>query len=200
MMFRLILFVLLMGSLAPLQSQDTLHLTDDTKIACQITEIRPESITYLLPAQPYTFYSVQRNLVRFARYAGGKTDTFNYTIAAQLITAPGKRDSFASPAAAYQVGFTEGYQRYHPYQERITGAASVFLIYYGWIPPLAMSMSKVKPNKINDPLFLSSRNEDYRRGYLQGASKRRREAVWSSYGIGLGVTAAAVGAIILVTY
>lgn|GEM_PF-3066676 len=177
-------------------AQDTLVLRNNTRVVCTVTKIYPERIEYLnfRDTTQKQFYSYRKSDVVMIRYAGGNTDTI-LKQAAVLMS-----DSTSAYAEnQYEQGLDDGLDRYRPSEERRAGIAAgigSFIFPASIAVPIVYSVSKVQPPKIQDAKFIVSKNESYRRGYVDGASKRRVRAVWSSYGITIGSSVAGVVAIL----
>ncbi|NBP05821.1 MAG: hypothetical protein EBV15_06335 [Bacteroidetes bacterium] len=183
-------------------AQDTIVLRNNTRVVCTVTKIYPERIEYLNfgDSVKKQFYSYRKSDVLMLKYAGGKTDTFNNTA-----IIPDWGDTSASAKEKYVQGFEDGLARYKPTEERWAGVGAgfgTFLLPYGAIiVPIVYSVSKVPAKQIQDIKFVQNNQESYRKGYMDGATKRRRRAVWSAYGITTGTCAAALaGLFILVFY
>ena len=189
-----LLFVLLINS-SLLKAQDTLLLNDNSTVPCIVTTIYTNKVEFVkvgdsLRKQYYTYHKKDIQLIH---YANGKIDTF------ELLNArPSSKDSFANDAVAYEIGFEDGYRGYKPTTERWVGVGAVLTAYVGILAPIGYSLAKVQPNNVRENKFHNSKNSNYRRGYLDGASKRRRVAVWSAYGITTG--AVVVGATAILVY
>lgn len=188
-----LLFVLLVNG-GLIKAQDTLLLNDNSKVPCIVTTIYTNKVEFVkvgdsLRKQYYTYHKKDIQLIH---YANGKIDTF------ELLNArPSSKDSFANDAIAYEIGFEDGYRGYKPTTERLIGVGSVFVAYVGILGPIAYSMVRMQPNNVRENKFHNSKNYHYRKGYLDGATKRRRVAVWSAYGI---TTGAIVGTVVLLVY
>ena len=185
-----LLFALLINS-SLLKAQDTMLLNDNSKVPCVVTTIYSNKVEFLkvgdsLRKQYYTYHKKDIQLIR---YANGTIDTFGL-----ITSSTTKQDSFANDAIAYERGFADGYKGYKPTTERWVGAGAVLTAYVGILAPIGYSLAKVQPHNVRENKFHNSKNSNYRRGYLDGASKRRRVAVWSAYGI---TTGAIVGTVVL---
>lgn len=190
MHYKSILFLAFTAINLGLQAQDTLYLTDQSRIACTVTELWPRSIEYLPWGDNRNYTRISKDQVLYVRYAGGKTDTITRIKAGQVNT---YTDSFASSVQAFETGVEHGYQRYNPTTEAILSGSSWVLLSWSWVVPVAYSAYKVKPRQISDRQFHASNNIYYREGYLKGAGRRRRQASWTAYGI----TGAVVGGAII---
>lgn len=179
MYHKSILFLIHLALAGGLFAQDTMYLSDKQRIACTVTEIAQQSIEYLPWGDSRNYHRISKDQVLYIRYAGGKTDTFSLISAVDSV----RPDSFISTVAAFETGMTHGYERYKPRTESVAGGMSWLLTYWSWVIPLAYSTSKIKPRQIDDRQFQSSTNIYYREGYLKGAMRRRRQAVWTSYGV-----------------
>jgi hypothetical protein len=181
--------ILLFAGPITLTGQDTIKLRNTELIACTVTEIRDSEIEYL----PWldsgkNYHAINKSLVHSIKYSNGKCDTFNRSKA----FAEGKIiDTFSNRSGAYIAGYDNGFKNYRPTAERVAGVGSFFLGLPGIAVPIIISTNKVKAKQINDPAFTLNNNENYKSGYLEGATKRRRQAVWSSYGITCGVVSVA---------
>lgn len=133
------------------------------------------------------------------RYADGKTDT----ILKQAVFFMSDT-TIANGDNQYEKGFQDGFNRYQPTDERWAGIGAGignFLIPIGGLAvPIVYSFVKVSPRKIQDNEFMVSKSESYRKGYIDGASKRRRTAVWSSYGISTGAAVVGIVTLLVVTF
>ena len=84
---------------------------------------------------------------------------------------------------AYNKGFQDGYKYYNPSNERIVGACFILFPIVGIPGSLYYSFTKVKDREVQLSYhYRQNKSEYYRSGYLAGAGKRRRVAVWSSFG------------------
>lgn len=131
------------------------------------------------------------------RYAGGKSDTFLKQAVAFL------SDTNSLKENQYEKGLDDGFDRYRPTEERWAGIGAGlgnFLIPACIVVPIAYSVSKVSSRKIQDNQFIVSKNDSYRRGYLEGATKRRRRAVWTSYGITTGAAIAGLAGFLVLIF
>jgi hypothetical protein len=191
-----LLFALLFNS-GLLKAQDTMLLKDNSKVACVVTTIYSNKVEYVkfgdsLRKQYYTY---PKKDIQLIRYANGSIDTF------ELLTGSmSKTDSFANDGIAYARGFADGYKGYKPTTERLVGAGAVIFAYVGILAPIGYSMAKVQANNIREEKFHNSKNNNYRRGYLDGASKRRRVAVWSAYGITAGAVVVGATALLVIAF
>lgn len=183
-------------------AQDTIVLRNNTRVVCTVTKIYPERIEYLnfVDSAKKQYFSYNKSDVHEVRYAGGKRDTFY-----SLFNLPESNDSSLSATGSYLLGVEDGLARYRPISERWAGVGAglgTFIIpYVPIIVPIAYSACKVPERKIEDIKYTQNNSESYRKGYMDGATKRRRRAVWSAYGITTGTCAAALaGLFILVFY
>lgn len=176
-------------------AQDTLVLRNNTRVVCMVTKIYPERIEYINIGDTTNkqYYSYHKSDVVLIRYADGKTDTI---LKQALLFMADSSSAYAENH--YERGLDDGLERYRPTEERRAGVAAglVSFILPGIYVPIVYSVSKVPPRKIQDNKFIASKNESYRRGYIEGASKRRVRAVWSSYGITIGSCAAGIVALL----
>jgi hypothetical protein len=181
-----------------LVSQDTLLLRNKTQVICTVTRIYPERIEYLNfgDSVKKQFYSYKKSDVVMVRYAGGKVDTFSKQAVALL------SDTNSLQENQYEKGVDDGFERYRPTEERWAGVCAAmgnFIIPACIVVPIVYSVTKVPARKIQDNQYIVSKNDSYKRGYLEGATKRRRRAVWTSYGITTGAAIAGlVGFVVLV--
>ena len=199
--FQNLLIILIISILNTAKSQDTLILRNNTLVVCTITKLYAERIEYLNVGDTVKrqYYSYRKNDVMMIRYAGGKTDTFN----TKFITS-GFDDTSLTGKEQYALGFGDGFNRYKPTEEHWSGVGAGignFIFPYGaFVIPLVYSASKVPVKKIRDEKFLTNNHESYRRGYLDGAGKRRRNAVWSAYGITTGTCVVGIGLLIYAAF
>lgn len=193
----LILTVLSLGIL-PAAAQDTLYLRNSERVVCTITKNRNNRIEYL----PWNdngnnYHSIDKTLIHYIKFSNGKCDTLNkiHRVAENSVDSLYRTNS----SIAYEKGFQDGFNEYRPTAERVSGVLSVFVGIPGVIVPIAVSSTKVKARNIQNPAFVNSNSDVYRNAYLEGASKRRRQAVWSSYGITAGTAGVvAVAAIVII--
>jgi hypothetical protein len=182
-------------------AQDTILLRNNTRVVCTVTQIYPERIEYLNfgDSVKKQYYSYRKIDVLMVKYAVGKTDTFNKI----RFTTEG-RDTSAASREQYEMGFEDGLARYRPTGERWAGIGaglgSFIFPAGGIVIPIVYSVSKIPPRRIEDNKFTFSNNDSYRKGYLEGAQKRRRRAVWSSYGITTGTVLAGFVALLTLTF
>jgi hypothetical protein len=200
----IIKFSLIIGLLATMQpatSQDTILLRNNERVVCTVTQIYPERIEYLNfgDSVKKQYYSYRKNDVLMVKYAAGKTDTFN-----KVPLAIDGKDTSPASREQYEVGFEDGLARYRPTGERWAGVGaglgSFLLPAAGIVVPIVYSVSKIPARRIEDNKFNFSNNDAYRKGYLEGAQKRRRRAVWSSYGITTGTVLAGFVALLTLTF
>jgi hypothetical protein len=192
----LLLFIVLT---AQLKGQDTIKLTTSELIVCRVTEIRSAEIEYLpWQDESWNYHTIAKPLIHYIKYASGKCDTFNKP----ATVSPVAPDTFGNKAGAYQQGYDDGFKKYHPVNERVVGSLSVLAGLPGIAIPIIISTTNVKASKIKSPEFVNNTNQYYRNGYLEGASKRRRNAVWSAYGITSGAlgVASLVALVALLSY
>lgn len=179
-------------------AQDTLVLRNNTRVVCTVTQIYAERIEFVNfgDSLKKQFYSYRKSDVVMVRYAGGKSDTFLKHAVALL------SDTNTLQENQYEKGVDDGFERYRPTEERWVGVGAGlgnFVIPACIVVPIVYSVTKVPARKIQDNQYIVSKNDSYRRGYIEGATKRRRRAVWTSYGITTGAAIAGiVGFLVLV--
>ena len=180
------------------KSQDTIILANNEQVLCTVTRIYPTRIEYLNFGDTLkrVYYSYNKTDVLMVRYVDGKIDTFN-AISFTLDS----RFTDTNANNSYRKGYEAGYASYRVSEENLAGVAaglgSFVLPYAAIFVPIGYSAIKVPTRKISDQRFIQNKNESYRKGYLAGASKRRRRAVWHSYGITTGTCL--VGIVALLT-
>lgn len=178
------------------KSQDTIILITKERVICTVTKIYTSRIEYLNFGDTIkrTYYSYNKTDVLMVRYTGGKVDTFNF------ITQD-SRSIDTNLIDLYRQGYEAGYTNYGVSAENLAGVVAGLgnftIPYVAIFIPVAYSVIKVPAKKISDQRFIQNRSESYRKGYLAGASKRRRRAVWHSYGITTGTCL--VGIVALLT-
>ena len=92
-------------------------------------------------------------------------------------------DSTTINQNTYQKGFKDGYKYYNPSTERIAGACFILMPIIGIPGSIYYSFTKVKEREVQwNYHYQQNKSEYYRSGYLAGAGKRRRVAVWSTFG------------------
>ncbi|MBL7811953.1 MAG: hypothetical protein JNL57_06980 [Bacteroidetes bacterium] len=180
-----------------LQAQDTLVLRDNRREVCTVQKVRLTEIEYLPWGKGNTApYAINKSLVQYIIYNTGTIDTLN-PLTVEQANASSPDTSEKQAEVNYQQGFKEGYQHTQAGPVVAAGIASGCLTPYGGIAvPIILSLSKVKGTKISDPAYTQSKSPAYKEGYLKGAGRKRRTAIWSGYGGTVGVIA---GAIILLT-
>jgi hypothetical protein len=169
------------------KSQDTIVLVNNNKVICTVTKIYNSRIEYLNFGDTVkrVYYSYNKADILQVRYADGKVDTFN----ANFFTRDSS-DADTNVNNSYQKGYEAGYTSYRVSGENTAGVLAGlgnFIVPYAAIfIPIAYTVIKVPDKNISDQRFIQNKNELYRKGYIEGATKRRRRAVWHSYGITTG--------------
>jgi hypothetical protein len=182
---RLFLLLLNIALFHNAKSQDTIILINKERVICTVTKIYTSRIEYLNfgDTTKRTYFSYSKSDVFMVRYASGKVDTFNFIPQDSRYTDTNLIDF-------YREGYEAGYTNYSVSAENLAGVVAGLgnftIPYVAIFIPVAYTVIQVPAKKISDQRFIQNRNESYRKGYLAGASKRRRRAVWHSYGITTG--------------
>ncbi|MBM3920025.1 MAG: hypothetical protein FJ347_02235 [Sphingomonadales bacterium] len=176
--FKIIVF-LFMGIMNVVKSQDTIILKTQARVICRVTQIYSGRIEYLMmdDTARKKYYSYPKNEVLEIVYANGKrTQISDDSVSAATSGTDQNKEE------QYRKGFSDGYQHYQPQKERLVGASVIILPFVALPGCIYLSFKKVSDHEILDYRYQNNKNEDYRQGYLAGASKRRRVAAWSTFG------------------
>lgn len=177
----------LFGIINPLKSQDTIILRNQSRVICKVTQIYSASVEYLKMDDTVRkqYYSYPKSDVLEIAYVDGKRIQIsdNFGSASSANTAQNSEEQ-------YRKGFKDGYQYYQPHKERLLGASFIVLPFVSLPGCIYLSFKKVSDHEILSYRYQNNKNVDYRNGYLAGASKRRRVAVWSTFGGVVGAGAA----------
>jgi hypothetical protein len=177
--------VILWMMVHPGNAQDTILLKNNTRVVCTVTKIYLARVEYLKfgDTTDKQYYSYPKHEIRRVHYADGRIDTIELAERVKQVADTIKEDYTTS----YQKGFNDGYQHYQPNTERLTGVTLLVFPFVTLPACIYFSVVKVKPGDVmRDYKYNQSKSEIYKNGYLDGASKRRRVAAWSSFGAAVG--------------
>lgn len=185
-----LLFAVAGGS--TLYAQDTLMKINGRKIAVEVQEVKSFEVLYKTPDRPeQSVKSISRSQVANIRYADGRADTFF------VMDKKGMRAhvSLKMTDSMYQFGKRDARIYYTRFQGAATGT---FLTTFpgspalGLITALSTSLTAPKEHNLEMPNSVLAANADYHTGYKKTAWSVKRKKVWTSWGIGVGVTAITV--------
>ena len=187
-LIKISLITAILSAMHPAVSQDTLLLRNNDRVVCTVTKIYLARVEYLKFGDTLDkqYYSYSKHEIRSIHYADGRIDTIEAVKSVKESSDTIKEDY----QTAYKKGFTDGYQNYQPNTERLTGVTLLVFPFVTLPACIYFSVVKVKPSGVwKDYLYNQSKSEIYKAGYLDGASKRRRVAAWSSFGAAVGTVA-----------
>jgi hypothetical protein len=187
-LIKISLITAILAAMHPAVSQDTLLLRNNDRVVCTVTKIYLARVEYLKfgDTTDKQYYSYPKHEIRRVHYADGRIDTIELAERVKQVADTIKEDYTTS----YQKGFNDGYQHYQPNTERLTGVTLLVFPFVTLPACIYFSVVKVKPGDVmRDYKYNQSKSEIYKNGYLDGASKRRRVAAWSSFGAAVGTVA-----------
>lgn len=200
-----LLFIFALSLAWKAYSQDTLILIDNSIIECKVVEVKLTSIDYKKFRQPsQTIYNINKELVQYIVYNSGTIDTINPVKKPEVLysDSTGGPDSLRTgQKKGYDAGYYDGYSDFDEKGPRnCSGVAGGLCGLPGIIAPVVYSFSSIKPATIHYPNYINNTDPAYRRGYVEGASKRRRQMAWGGYGVGVGISLGVMLILTLATY
>lgn len=180
--------------------QDTMVLNDLTKIGCKVLTVKSKSVDYVMwNSEDESVFNIKKSLLYYIKYNNGSIDTINHIVFAPdpieiKDTALPVIDSFNTTIdsitgnyVTYDKGFQDGFNTYtNKSAMEICGVTTGIVGIIGIVGPIIYMTEKVKPNKINNALYTDSKDSQYKKGFINGASKRRQNYAWTGFGIGQG--------------
>ena len=185
--FCLLLFVFATG--AKLAAQDSLILIDRQVIECRTGSVSVHSTEVVYSkwgSTNNTTYAIKKNLVHLIRYNSGQIDTINIPMSDRGV--PMKiRDlnGNVNDTSSYLEGFNDGLMLQDGLAPAVAGGAAGFGCgICGIAVPIAISTSKISPNKI--PIEINQKKSNqYQQGLVDGMQKKRSRSVWTGYAVGV---------------
>ena len=193
---KLIFILLGLGPFVQLSAQDTLLLTDHSKIGCNVVSIGKTTIEYHNTEGDTTVsILIKTTYVQYIFYKNGSVDTFN-PVSTVRDTAKYTRLEKERGMSMYEMGRRDALTLYRsPHAPIVNGLSGLGMVYGIWVP-LIYSWCKVNPDNINVDEYLSSTSEEYKRGFEKGASQKMHKQTWRSFAVGSGISL--VGVVILI--
>lgn len=186
-------------------AQDTLVLVNENVIPCKVLKVKNSSIDYQKRrGESAPVYNINKSLVHYIIYNSGEIDTITREAtfgALDSATNTSSNDSSRNLAGGYNAGYLAGFSEYrNPGNNACSGVSGALCLYLGWITPVVIVTKRIRPEELTNTSYSLSNDEDYKRGFIDGATKARNRQAWRSYGIGLGAAVAVVVAATLLSF
>lgn len=186
-------------------AQDIIFFKNGNELKTKVTEVTNEEVKY----KKYTNlngpnYSSPANEISMIKYENGETVTMKENLSINPSN-PSSNNGIAdlhaitSTNADSSKGYSDGFKNYKNYREAGTGtfATTVFAgAIVGLIPAIACSTTKPAIENLE---VSTTANEQYVKGYQEGARKKKARKVWTNYGVAL-IPRAAIFVTVTVVY
>ena len=160
------------------QAQDTIRLRSNSQIIGLVREIDSDFVTYSMPNQDSIYVQVSRSDVQNIRYANGSIEDFSSEIT----------NTYATDA--YQRGIDDAGRYYNTGPDFTKGVVDGVLTYIMYAGVVLVIIDYRKEPKIDYPSGIGfedepSNNPDYRKGYVEGATKMKKRKLIGGFFTGL---------------
>ncbi len=160
------------------QAQDTIRLRSNSQIIGFVREIDSDFVTYSMPNQDSIYVQVSRSDVQNIRYANGSIEDFSSEIT----------NTYATDA--YQRGIDDAGRYYNTGPDFTKGVVDGVLTYIMYAGVVLVIIDYRKEPKIDYPSGIGfedepSNNPDYRKGYVEGATKMKKRKLIGGFFTGL---------------
>ena len=182
---------------ASIYAQDTLFLSNEELIECEVISTDESEIEYTQWKKDNPVYNISVSLVDSIHYNTGEVEYFSNST--EPINASDDEDDSDTEGLNYIDGYTEGLAAdIGPVgASSFAGGFCCGLAGVGVVAPI-VAISNAE-DKVPIERRLSDRSYD--RGYVAGVKKQVKRKAWSNFAAGIGTFAAAyVGIILLSTY
>lgn len=167
-------------------AQDIIVFKNGDELKTKVTEVTNKDVKY----KKFTklngpIFISPTNEISMIKYENGETEIF------KEISNPTPTDETAESNTAnnnqsdYARGYTDGLKNFKNYRAAGTGTFVTTLIggsFTGLVPAIACSYTKPP---VKNLALSSTANEQYIKGYQEGARKRKARKVWTNYGIAM---------------
>ena len=160
------------------QAQDPIRLRSNSQIIGLVREIDSDFVTYSMPNQDSIYVQVSRSDVQNIRYANGCIEDFSSEIT----------NTYATDA--YQRGIDDAGRYYNTGPDFTKGVVDGVLTYIMYAGVVLVIIDYRKEPKIDYPRGIGfedepSNNPDYRKGYVDGATKMKKRKLIGGFFTGL---------------
>jgi hypothetical protein len=160
------------------QAQDTIRLRSNSQIIGFVREIDSDFVTYSMPNQDSIYVQVSKSDVQNIRYANGSIEEFSSDIT----------NTYATDA--YQRGIDDAGRYYNTGPDFTKGVVDGVLTYIMYAGVVLVIIDYRKEPKIDYPRGIGfedepSNNLDYRKGYVDGATKMKKRKLIGGFFTGL---------------
>ena len=183
-----ILFFSLIFLLPEAFSQDLITTKTGRDISGLVQEVTKTAIIYQRNDSVFTIPKAEIFMVKYAN--GSKADYgAKNTAKAEALLA--LQAGGLSVDSLRKTGFRDAAKHYRGYKDAATGTFISTLLF----PPagliVAVGTASTIPNtrNLNYPSDMLAADRDYAAAYLEKSHKKKKEYVWTNFGIGLGVSA-----------